>query len=1150
MQTDGTSLLFSAKDLINFLGCRHSTALDLEVATGALNAPDDTEDPYLKLLQAKGNAHERAHLEKLTSEGRSIREIERVASQHEMTEATRHAMRDGVDVIYQGALRSGHWHGYSDFLLRTDLASDLGDYSYEVADTKLARTTQPKHVVQLCIYSELLSLEQGLRPKHVYVVLGDGSTVKFKVDDYRHYVDMVRGHFQTFCDDKPATEAEPCSHCELCRWSDRCTEQWEATDNLRLVARLGRAQATKLRAAGVANIPELAALDDRRIPNLQPETVDRLRAQARLQNLQRTTGENVVETLPLEPHHGFARLPHPNEGDLFFDMEGDPVYSADGSLEYLFGFHHVDAGEEKFTPFWARDRVSEKKAFEDALDFITARLARFPDAFVYHYASYEEIALRKLARKYGASVSGTPTEPDKKQVDAIKRLAQQHGTREDEVDDLLRGRKLVDLYKVVREGIRTSEPAYSLKNLEVFYAPERTEAITSGGDSIVAFERWLVLGDDALLEQIEEYNAFDCRSTRLCRNWLLTLRPSGVEWFDPKKAAAEDAEKEKEREAKRRASDARILELRQALVRGVSDKDRPWRELVGYLLEYHRREARQEWWQFFARQDARTEELIEDSECIGGLTVDTTVPPRPEKRSKVWTLHFPEQEMKLAAGKTAVRADTGESLEILSLDDRALTLELKVGPTREPLIDGISLIPTGPRDDTIQREAIARYAEAVIAGRENDYAAITSIVRKDRPRLTTGTIVGEDSSSSLLSKTIDAVGRMDDSHLVIQGPPGTGKTFTSAHSIVDLLKNGKRVGVTAFTHKAINNLLREIEEVAAERRVKFAGAKKSNEPDQRLDGSVIVDTDDNAVAAADHHQLVAGTAWLFSRPEFDRKLDYLFVEEAGQMSLASVVSCGVSARSVVLVGDQMQLSQPVKGAHPGESGVSALDHLMGSWATVPEDRGIFLAKTWRMQPNLCRFVSDAFYDGKLESVESAAQQKLILSGDAHGGLAPVGLRFVRVNHEDRTQKSIEEANRLNDIYRELLQQDWVDQWGKTKPITADDVVVVSPYNMQVNLLKQLLPSGTRVGTVDKFQGQEGAVVLISMAASSAEKIPRGMEFLFSQNRLNVAVSRARCLSTILASPLLLGIPCRTVQQMRLANVPCWFASYAEEKPRA
>jgi uncharacterized protein len=1139
MQSDGSGVLYSAKDLINFLGCQHSTALDLDVAARVLHAPDEAEDAYLELLKDKGNDHERAYLATLKAQGKSVREIARVDSLDEMTEATRQAMRDGVDVIYQGALRSGQWHGYSDFLIRVNVPSNLGDYSYEVVDTKLARTAQPKHVVQLCIYSDLVAREQGLRPKHACVVLGDNREEKLRVEDYRHYVDVVRKRFEAFCTTKHETNAEPCSHCELCRWSERCTEEWERTDHLQLVARLGAAHAKKLRSVGVTNLRELAVLDERHIPKMQPATINSLRAQARLQNVKRTTGENRVETLPLEANRGFARLPQPNDGDLFFDMEGDPIYSADGSLEYLFGFHHVDAGEEKFTPFWARDRASEKKAFEDALDFITARMEQYPDAFVYHYASYEEIALRKLARKYGAAVSA---EPDKQQVDAIKRLAQQYGTREDQVDDLLRGRKLVDLYKVVREGIRISEPSYSLKNLEVFYAPERTEVITSGGDSIVAFERWVVLGDDTLLEQIEEYNAFDCRSTRLCRDWLLSLRPAEVEWFDPKKVDIQEAEKEKEREEKRRAKDAEILRLRRALLENVTDEDRAWRELLGYLLEYHRREARREWWEFFKRQEARVDELIADAECIGGLTVDTSVAPRPEKKSRVWTLRFPEQELKLEAGKTAVRAGTREAFDIVSLDERGLTLELKVGPTRTLPVDGISLIPPGPIDDATLRDAIVRYAGAVIVGRENEYSAITSIVRRDPPRLAGGVILRD--ASDPLSGTLDAVGRMDNSHLVIQGPPGTGKTFVSARAIVELLKNGKRVGVTAFTHKAINNLLYKIEEVARERGVRFKGVKKwSKDAEQKLRGSIIEDTDDNDVATKDEYQLVAGTTWLFSRKELDGKLDYLFVDEAGQMSLASVVSCGLSARNIVLVGDQMQLTQPVKGAHPGGSGVSALDHLMGNWPTVPPDRGIFLAKTWRMQPDLCRFVSDAFYDGQLKSEESAAQQTLILSGDGGGALAPFGLRFVSVEHEDRSQKSVEEADRLDGVYRELLGQSWVNQNGETGSITLSDILVVSPYNMQVNLLKRMLPSGACVGTVDRFQGQEGAVVLISMAASSGEYIPRGIEFLFSPNRLNVAISRARCLSVVLASPRLLGITCRSVEQMRLANVVCWFAEH-------
>jgi uncharacterized protein len=352
------------------------------------------------------------------------------------------------------------------------------------------------------------------------------------------------------------------------------------------------------------------------------------------------------------------------------------------------------------------------------------------------------------------------------------------------------------------------------------------------------------------------------------------------------------------------------------------------------------------------------------------------------------------------------------------------------------------------------------------------------------------------------------------------------------------MRHGKRVGVASMSHKAINNLMTAVEEAARERGVTFRGVKNISVDDDRANGEFIENTPDNNVACSDVYQLVGGTAWLFSREEMERKLDYLFVDEAGQMSLASIVAMGASARNIVLVGDQMQLAQPAKGAHPGGSGVSALDHLMGSWATVPPDRGILLARTWRMHPDLCRRVSDLFYDGRLESVAETAQQKLVLTGDAGGALSPVGLRFVEVAHEDNTQKSAEEAERVRGMYDALLGHSWVNQKGETSRITTENILVVSPYNMQVNLLKQMLPDGARVGTVDKFQGQEAAVVLVSMAASSGENIPRGIEFLFSRNRLNVAISRARCLSVVVASPRLLETACRTIEQMVLVNTVC------------
>ena len=838
--------LYSATDLLNFLGCTHATALDFKLMGDALAAPTSNDDAYLEILKEKGLDHEHLYLEKLRAAGRVVVEIERDDSIEAMADRTRQAMRDGADVIYQGALTAPGWHGYSDFLLKVDTPSDLGDYSYEVADTKLARSAKPKHVVQLCVYSEMISREQGVRPTHAHVMLGDGSEITLKLHDYLYYCNRARERFDLFVSgNERVTTAERCPQCKLCHWSERCDDEWDKTGNLRLVAALSGAQAKKLRAAGITTIDALGDLDPNVIiTRMQESTLERLRSQARLQTVNRKTGEHVVEVLPPLERRGFARLPEPNDGDLFFDMEGDPVFSPQGSLEYLFGFHYVDDGENKYKAFWARDRASERKAFEDALDFITMRIEKYPNAFIYHYASYEQTALKRLAREYGGS---------SRHESALKRLAQSYGTRENEVDDLLRNRKLVDLYKVVREAVQTSQPKYSLKALEVFFTEKRTQDITSGGDSIVAFERWLKTGDDSLLQQIEDYNEFDCLSTRLCRDWLLTLRPADTKWFDPEEEKAAD---EAEREAKRRDDDAQILALREALVAGAHVDEREWRELLGYLLEYHRREARSEWWKFFERLEPAYDHM-EDADCIGCLTVDETRPPKPDKKSWIWRLDFPEQDFKLRVGNKPVRSDTGKPAgEIVSLNETERWLELRVGPSRPPFGESTSLIPTGPINDAPMREAIRSYAAAVIDGLADEYSAVTSILRKDRPRLHGSAILTGD--GDLLSQTVDAVSRMHYTHLVIQGPPGCGKTFTSAHAIVSLLENKKRVGVTSMSHKAINLLLQNVEEVARERGVAFTGIKRSNEDEHRLDSKVIEDATDNQAVFEGDHGLIGG----------------------------------------------------------------------------------------------------------------------------------------------------------------------------------------------------------------------------------------------------------------------------------------------------
>jgi uncharacterized protein len=296
-----------------------------------------------------------------------------------------------------------------------------------------------------------------------------------------------------------------------------------------------------------------------------------------------------------------------------------------------------------------------------------------------------------------------------------------------------------------------------------------------------------------------------------------------------------------------------------------------------------------------------------------------------------------------------------------------------------------------------------------------------------------------------------------------------------------------------------------------------------------------------------HFNLVAGTAFLFARPEHDQAFDHLFVDEAGQTSLGHLVAMGVCARSIVLVGDQMQLGQPIQGTHPGESGLSALEFLLKNYATIPPERGIFLDVTRRMHPDVCRFVSEAVYEGRLHSDPTCVARRLVLAAGADPALKVAGVSWVPVRHEECTQRSAEEGTRIAALFNSLLRQRWIEEAGKERPMTVDDILVVSPYNMQVNLLQTLLPAGARVGTVDKFQGQEAAVVIVSMTASSAEDVPRGMEFLYSRNRINVAVSRAKSLAIIVASPRLLEASCVTVEQIALVNMLCFANSYASRE---
>jgi hypothetical protein len=396
-------------------------------------------------------------------------------------------------------------------------------------------------------------------------------------------------------------------------------------------------------------------------------------------------------------------------------------------------------------------------------------------------------------------------------------------------------------------------------------------------------------------------------------------------------------------------------------------------------------------------------------------------------------------------------------------------------------------------------------------------------------------------------QVIDAARRLvlalEESVLPLQGPPGAGKTYTGARMIVALLRAGRKIGITANSHKVIANLLREVCRAAAEHGVDVRAIQKADAPEVCDHPQVVrAETNDAVVSALanDEANLAAGTAWLWARSEMRQTVDHLFIDEAGQVSLANAVAVAPAANSIVLLGDPQQLNQPLQGVHPPGAGASALGHLLGGEATIPPDRGLFLETTWRLHPDVCRFTSEAFYDGKLASEPHLAAQSV--KSPSLGG---AGLSFVPVPHEGNDNSSEEEARFVAQLACDLVDgtATWVDQHGRERKISWEDVLIVAPYNAQVGAIQRLLPQA-RVGTVDKFQGQEAPISIYSMATSSPEEAPRGMTFLYSRHRLNVATSRARCIAVLVCSPDLLQVQARTPEQMRLANALCQFVEHA------
>jgi predicted RecB family nuclease len=1135
------AFIYSASDLHNDLECRRLTWLDHRVAQGL--EPRPVSEPGTNMIAEKGDAHEERYLAMLREQhGEAMVAFDvRVGTftREAMAEAearTLAAMASGAPVIYQATFFDGTFLGRADFLRRVETPSAQWPWSYEVIDTKLALQPKAHFLLQLCNYSEHIARLQGTPPLHGHLVLGSGVEATFRIDDYAAYYRHQKAQFLSRVSEPLDAYPAQIGHCSICIWSQRCEDEREADDYLGIVAGIRSDHIDKLQKNGIGTLAALAmARDDQRPSGMSVASFDKLRAQAALQHRQRQAKAATLpdeqtyffDLLEREERKGFEQLPPPAAGDVYFDMEGDPLYSPERGLEYLFGVH---LGDEGYKAFWAHSLAEERSAFEQFMDFIVERRRQYPDMHVYHYAPYETVALGRLMGVYG--------------------------TREAELDTLLRANVFVDLYAVVRQSVRISQPSYSIKKLEPFYGMTRNTNLKRGDDSIVMFETWMQSRDPEILAEIEQYNNDDCRSTLLLHQWLLERRVergtrdgAEVPWRTPVPEPEPDELTPEDIIALRLLAGLPELLTSSALRDATDDIRARW--LLGHLLQYHRREAKPAWWKVFERYK-NPDQLTEfDHEAIGDLTL-ADVPPYKDKRTDrnfVYTYDFPDQQYNLKLGAVHCPYREGSAGELLHVDDDTNRLRIKLNGKITPN-QLRALIPAGPINTKAQRMAIGRIVTSYERGTiRDDFPAIFDILIRAVPRLagmTPGVILQPPTITG--EAIAQLVATLDKSYLFIQGPPGSGKSTTGGHAIALLLQAGLRVGIVSRGYSAIQNLLHKVEEAAVERNITFTGLHRhsgeENAYHSKLQSPMVVNTPDNDAFTTTVHQLAAGTPWLFSREELAQKYDVLFIDEAGQLSLGDAIACATAAKNIVLLGDPLQLAQVSQGSHPLGTGPSVLEHLLGDDHTVQPNRGVFLNISYRMHPEICGFISRTVYDGRLSPGADTFRNDV-----TSPGMTGVGLRFLPVSHQHNSRESGEEAGRIADEIDALLRGHVTLPRHETRPMKSSDILVVTPYNAQRTRIARTLAArghnDIRVGTVDTFQGQEAAVVFYSMATSSSDEMPRDMSFLFEKNRFNVAVSRAQCLSVVVCSPDLLEVRCKTPTEMMLASLLCGFVESAD-----
>lgn len=1158
MRKNGDVWSFNTRDLMRASSCDHCTTLSVLHALEDPNV-EATLQKYIaeqeaaraagndKTLPQRYGEEFEAQLTVELSEQLNKSEFVRPAQDGDLAQ-TIELMSQRVPVIYQGGLEhKGEgtvFKGKPDFLVLEGWelffdSNGLGakktgkgeGRGYTVWDAKYSSHPKPEYALQVAIYIEALEQAGYLAKNEPHgLILGNRTLYPMSEYEIVPATRLARKELESAISfvegaDRAKLLANFSYHCpgnkqcEICEYPQLCKDDREKTSDLLLVAGLGKSTRDKIINAGIKTLQELAASELASVQDISAQTFRKLKAQAVLQAKSLQTGKPEHELLN-DPMLQY--LPIPSDGDVFFDMEGFP-YFRDGGLEYLFGNWTREQG---FVEFWAVDRKSEREAFIDFMTWIHGRMLENPEAHIYHYASYERTALKRLASRFAVM------------EEELLQLENQH--------------RFVDLYPIVTKSVRVGEPKYSIKNLERHYGFIRNSDVKQADVSIDQFAAWRdleeQLANSAIIQDREEkqqmaaaiystlrdYNKEDVQSTMFLYDWLQQFpsamtRPWESVFYKPEPEESETISDRQLRLMELEAITAYLFDPIAEYQKGINHEMdlqvAAWEALAHSILFYQREDV-MFWADLNVRMSLDDDELTKDRKAmvisdslveigpgVYSFQVDSEELFQPDAGDSIYVRY------EIAPG--ILRRDPGK---VISNDFGTLVFErttkdpekLQFKPTA--IYDG-TRYPTQTKQDCLNstaREITAAWGTP-FAEPPRGYPVLDLLLRRAPKLIDSGALVEAD-PNNYLSALVDSAERMDKAAIAIQGPPGTGKTYLASRLIKHLIEGGKRIAVATNSHAAVENLLSECILSGIPKELVL---KASNTGDTREKPWTAFKSNGPLTTALKRNAgpvVVGGTSFTFCNKGIrEHHFDYLIIDEAAQYSLVDLIASSGVADNIILFGDPQQLAQVVQAIHPGGVANSALGHFIGENSILPNELGYFVELTRRMHPELTKSVSWLAYEGKLRS-EEKTRLNLI------EGVEP-GLRPVELNHSGNSTYSREEVEKVVEIVKEHLPK-----------VDANEILIVAPYNNQVNAIRKALDQegfhDVRVGTVDKFQGQEGMVVIVSLACSSADDAPRGLDFLLSRNRLNVAISRGKSVCYLIYSKHLMSASFKSIDDVK------------------